>query len=361
MVFNEHNTEWQTGENNLFLGQAPALYDSIHKHHPRLFELYKLQKSIDWSEDEINLEQSRLDLMSCPKSMYDIMVKNLVFQWELDSVASRAISPLFAPFVTNSELWAYFQKVSEIEVLHALTYSEIARYCIQDPQELMREAMTNENVLSRAKTITKAFDDFERCGAEYKLGLVKADQETYNIVFKAVVALFILEGMQFMSSFACTFALCEQDYFQGIGKLVQKIAQDERGVHCEGDRYIILNEMKTERGKVAYQQCRDDIEKMILEALRQEYEWNTYMFSEGRSIVGLTKHLLDEWSNWCSQLIFDTLEIPLPFARLTKSPLKYMDNWLDLDKFQNAQQEGDGNNYSLNVVSNDIGDEELIL
>jgi hypothetical protein len=46
--------------------------------------------------------------------------------------------------------------------------------------------------------------------------------------------------------------------------------------------------------------------------------------------------------------------LTLPFARQEKSPMKFMDNWLDLDKFQNANQEGDNNNYSLNSMAFDI-------
>lgn len=39
MIFNQNNTEWITGKNSLFLGEIPALYDSVNVRHPALFKL----------------------------------------------------------------------------------------------------------------------------------------------------------------------------------------------------------------------------------------------------------------------------------------------------------------------------------
>jgi ribonucleoside-diphosphate reductase beta chain len=360
-VFNVKNTEWKTGEHSLFLGQQPALYDSVNVRYPKIFSIYKLQKSIDWSEDEINLEQSRLDLLNCPKSTYDIMLETIAFQWEADSVASRAIAPLLAPFVTNSEYWAAVQKVSEIEVLHALTYSEIVRQCVLDPNEVFSRVMYNNNVLDRLNVVAAVFEDLRITGAKYSLGLVDNNQSTYNVIFKAIVALYCLERLQFVASFAATFAIVEQGYFQGIGKLVQKIMQDEIGCHAELDRLVIEIELKTERGQIAMTECYDDIVNIITCIIDSEKSWNRYLFSDGRSIVGLNVSLLDEWVDYNASAMAETF-MPSSFVidSPKSNPLKYMDNWLDINKFQNAQQEADGNNYALNTIVNNIDDLEML-
>ena len=36
-----------------------------------------------------------------------------------------------------------------------------------------------------------------------------------------------------------------------------------------------------------------------------------------------------------------------------------MDNWIDIDKIQNAQQEESGNNYALNSVVDDMTEDEI--
>lgn len=357
-IFNQQNTAWKTGQYPLFLGESLGLYDSINTPYPQLFELYKLQKSIDWSEDEVNLEQSRMDLLQCSQNNYDVMLKNLAFQWELDSVASRSIAPLFAPFVTNSELWAMLSKQSEIENLHALTYSEIIRQCIADPKLVFNEVMANQAVLERSDTVIKVFDDLKKAGAEYTLGLVSDENVLMPIILKALTALYCLEKIEFMSSFAATFALAEQNIFQGIAKLVQKIAQDEQ-VHCMMDEAILRILFEDKKWKDCFLAHQSEITMIVNEVVGQELTWNQYLFSEGRSIVGLNKVLLDEWVLFNAQDIYRFLGLNNPYPIIHTKPLAWMDNWLDLNKTQNANQEADNNNYSLNTVLNDIDDDIL--
>ena len=225
-MFNNDNTTWKSGKYPLFLGEAPALYDSINVTHPKMFELYKAQKATDWDEAEIDLSQSKIGMLTCPPELRDVMVKNLALQWEFDSVASRSIAPLFAPFITNSEFWAAILKNSEIEVLHALTYSEIVRQCIPDPNTIFEEIHHNEHIMGRMEPVAKAFNDLRIAGAKYILGLI-TDEEAYPIVIKALIALFCLERGQFVVSFSATFAVVDAyGDFQGIGTLVQKIMMD---------------------------------------------------------------------------------------------------------------------------------------
>jgi ribonucleoside-diphosphate reductase beta chain len=353
-MFNKNNTTWQQGKYPLFLGESPALYDSINVTYPKLFQLYKQQKSSDWSEDEISLEQSRLDMLTCPQDTKDIMVKNLALQWELDSVAARAIAPCFAPFVTNSELWAALLKNSEIEVLHALTYSEIVRQCIPDPQEVFKEVLNNANILGRMEPVGNAFGNLQKAGAMYTIGDM-SKEDAYPLVMMGLVALYCLERLQFVASFAATFAVVEQGYFQGIGKLVQKIMQDERFIHSEVDRVAIEIELGTTQGKDWLKNNSTKVKKLIDSVVSAEYTWCSYLFSEGRKVVGLNEHLMREWIDYNAQVVYETLLFTPP-VKVDKSPLKYMDNWLDLNKNQNAQQEADSANYSLNIISDDLGD-----
>lgn len=360
-VFNAANSGWKTKQYPLFMGEEMALYDSVNVNYKELFDVYKQQVSQRWVETEFNHEQSRLDMISCPKNIYDVMLLNLSFQWVLDSVASRAIAPLFAPFVTNSELWAALMENSNMEVIHALSYSEIVRQCVANPTDVFKLSVQNEKTIQRAVKVVSVFDELQKAGAEYTLGIRKNDQSTYNIVFKGLVALYILERLQFMASFAATFAVVEQGYFQSIGKMVQKIMLDEIFCHYTTDALALKIELSTERGKVAMRECKEEILEMIAEVRYQERQWSDYLFSEGRSIVGLNSLLLNEWVDYNAQSVYDGLGLSdsIPFERVKLNPLKWMDNWIEIDKFQNAQQEADGNNYALNVVKDDVTDEEL--
>lgn len=360
-VFNVNNSGWKTKNYPLFMGEEMSLYDSVNVNYKELFDVYKQQVSQRWTEVEFNHEQSRLDMLSCPKGIYDVMLLNLSFQWVLDSVASRAIAPLFAPFVTNSEFWAALMENSNMEVIHALSYSEIVRQCVADPNEVFKLSVQNDKTIQRAVKVVSVFDELQKAGAAYTLGIIGKDQETYNIVFKGLVALYILERLQFLASFAATFAVVEQGYFQSIGKMVQKIMLDEIFCHYKTDAIALGIELATERGKVAMQECKEEILEMIKEVRNQEHQWSEYLFSEGRSIVGLNPTLLNEWVDYNAQAVYDGLGLSseIPFERVQQNPLKWMDNWIEIDKFQNAQQESDGNNYALNVVKDDVTNEEL--
>lgn len=356
-IFNKHNTAWERGDYPLFLGQAPALYDSVNVVHPELFELYKKQKATDWDEQEINLEQARLDMQSCPEEIKDVMLKNLALQWEFDSVASRAIAPLLAPFITNSEYWAAVLKVSEIEVLHALTYSEIVRQCVSNPNDIIQEVMKNENILGRMEPVIQAFDKLRIAGAQYVLGLI-SDDEAYPIIMNALVALWCLERLQFCVSFDATFAVVDQGWFLGVGKLVQKIAQDERFIHAEIDKKAIQIELKTVRGKKWIAENKSTVKELIDSVKKAEYSWADYLFSEGRKVVNLTCESMKEDVDYQSQEIYETLGIEAP-TQIKSPPLKYMENWLDLNKTQNANQEADNATYFLNIIVDDIGEEPM--
>ncbi len=46
----------------IFLGGERKTFDSLNKHYPKIFELYKQQKAQDWSEDEFPLNNPVLIL-----------------------------------------------------------------------------------------------------------------------------------------------------------------------------------------------------------------------------------------------------------------------------------------------------------
>jgi ribonucleoside-diphosphate reductase beta chain len=97
---------------------------------------------------------------------------------------------------------------------------------------------------------------------------------------------------------------------------------------------------------------------MIEEVVQQEFAWTEFLFEDGRSIVGLTPNLLNEWVVSNAQAIYKDLKLPNP-RKIVKNPLAWMSNWINIDKFQNANQEADNNTYALNVIKDDLGDDVI--
>lgn len=357
-VFNKKGTAHVTGDYPLFLGEEPSLYDSVNQPYPYLFDLMEKLKQLDWSQDDVDLAATRMDLLRCDENTRKIMLYNLAYQWELDSIAT-SISALLAPFITNSEYGHLVQRISENECLHSLTYSNIVRQCISDPQEVFNMVYKHQEVLDRAAIVGKVLGELKEIGAKYTLGMVSSE-ECKPFVMKGLVAIYALERISFMSSFACTYALAEQEYFVGAARLVQKINMDEM-IHYEAGRYILQDVMlKDEDWLKVFNNNLEEITEIVEGVVSQELSWNKYLFSEGRSLVGINEGLLNECTRYNAQEVFDNLGLQQSFRRTMTDPLPWIaEDWLDLNKQQNANMESDATNYMVGAVSKDLSEEDF--
>lgn len=352
-VFNESKTVEQYAEKSpLFFGPAPGLFDTINKHYPKIWTIYKTMKSLDWDESEFDYNQCNLDFKNCPKSVYEMMIRTLAWQWEADSVASRSIAPLLAPFITDSSLWAAWQRISDNETIHAATYSEIVRMSFDDGGKVLKDILAVKESLERLDCVKAVFAELHKVSHGYALGLITAE-EAYPTVFKTVVALLILERIQFMASFSITFTICSTNFFQPIGKAVQKIAQDELEVHVELDKEVLRVELATERGQKAYESLKGFIKKLLDEVVESELTWTDYLFSEGRELVGTNAKTVKNWVLFNARDVYEFLDIESEHKFPKTNPMIHMEDWINIGNTQAAPQEQDNNQYKVNVIIRD--------
>ncbi len=324
----------------LFFGERQGLFDTINRHYPEIWKLYKTQKSLDWDENEFDYSSCNADFKACDRSTYDMMIKTLAWQWEADSVASRAIAPVLAPMISSSELWAAWQRISDNEVVHAAAYSEIVRGSFDDPSAIIAEILRVSQAHERLSCVIRAFGEGYKLSHAYALGQVKPDQAAYNALFKMLVALYCMERIQFMASFAVTFAICDTGLFQPIGKSIQKIAQDEFEVHAELDRVVLTHEISTERGRRALAECKSEIHALIGEVIDSELAWIKYLFSEGRELAGMNAERLAKWTLFGAGEVYQTLGLTTDrYLFPATNPLKYMERWVNISKNQASPQE----------------------
>lgn len=355
-IFNEKNT----GENiSIFLGEQPCLFDTINKPFPKLWKNYKTLKSLDWHENEFDYTSCNADFKTCDKDTYDAMIKTLAFQWEADSIASRSIISVLSPFISSSEALAIYMKISENEVLHAATYSEIVRSSFDDPDVILKEVLDVTESLRRLEAISNTMNEAYIASHEYALGNIPNDQETYNKVYMFIVALFVLERIQFISSFAVTFSICDTGLFGPFGKAVQKICQDELEIHVVNGKDVLTYEHDTIRGKIAREQCGDKINKLIDEVVKSENEWSDYIFNDGRSLVGLNPDILKKWVLYNAKDVYNFFGIKPDVILPRDNPLKFMENWMNLNKSQASPQEEDLAAYKVGIMTRNDADEEF--
>jgi ribonucleoside-diphosphate reductase beta chain len=343
--------DYQTGQ-PLFFGVEPGLFDSIHKPYPRVWELYKIMQSLTWDANEFDYTVCNTEFKTCSKPVADIMIRTLMWQWEADSVASRAVITTLAPFVTDTSLWAALSSINTSEQIHAETYSEIVRMSFDDPTVVLKDVLSVKETIARMDTVNQVFANLRLASIQYSQGLVSAD-DVYDDVLLAIVALYLLERLQFMASFSITFTICASNLFQPIGKAVQKIAQDELEVHAELDKEVIRIERSTKRGADAYTRILPKINALCDEVVNAELVWTDYLFSEGRELVGTNSNTVKQFVLYNAKDVYKTLGVASDLKFPAKNPMPHIDDWIDISKTQAAPQEQDNNQYKVNSIVRD--------
>lgn len=350
-IFNLKKTDYE--QPSIFLGQQPGLMDTINKIYPKLWSRYKTLRSLDWDENEFDYSPCNAEFKHCDRSVYDMMIKTLAYQWEADSVAARSIVAILGPVCTSTEAWAGYSRIGENEVLHGNTYSEIVRNSFDDPSEILDEILKVEEAHARLVAISNVFNKAHDTSHKYALGLVENNQETYNDIYMFIVALLCLERIQFMCSFAITFAIAETGQFMPIAKAVQKIAQDEFEIHVQFGMDVLRYEMQTERGRTAFEQCKSQIVELINEVVTAEDEWIDYAFSEGRELTGVSKEKMLAFNHFNGSAVAKFFEIgdQVAFPIVDELPLPYMRDWINISSVQSSPQEEENNQYKVGVVA----------
>jgi len=345
-VFNKENKGHITKEYPLFLGEDLGLFDTINVAYPKLEELYQQQVSQIWNEFEIDISQDKMDMLNVPKETTDLMVKTLSWQHLADSIAAKSVSGVLLPHITNSELeglvsaWAFF------ECIHARSYSHIVKQTFRNPNEMLQNTYEELSVLARSETISEAFNELEVLPKDAS----KRDKQAALI--KAITALFALEGIAFMSSFAVTFGITETGVFQGIGQIVKLICRDEV-LHTRMDYEILSILKKDPEWQSILQEELPNIKEILDSVVNQELLWGSHLFSEGRQVVGLNANLLKDYVLYMSKPLYKFLGVPFDYDNIDKNPLPYMDKYIDSSKMQAAAQEIQLTAYNVGAIEDD--------
>lgn len=359
-LFNIAKTDYATSE-SMFRGQDPGLFDTVHVKHPKLRTLFRAQKKLDWDENEVPFGSCNAEFKAYPSLISDRMITTLMWQWETDSVAARTMFALMAPFITNSELARAWCKVTEIEFLHAATYSEIVRNSFDDPRAVLGQVLEKVEALQRMQVVGDVLKKCYRISHELALGMrTREEDETYDAAMLATIAFLLMERIQFMASFAITFANADSGMFIPIGKAVQRICQDEYEIHVQLDKYVLRHELSLPCGKAFMARNRDLVEKLCEDIILAEFRQIDYLDFKTNPMVGLTDPMLKDWVIWCAADAMAVLDMRpnTPVPRTT--PLVFMDEWIDVSKIQMSPQEEKGRQqYKTNVLCDNLGDRKV--
>ncbi len=353
-IFNFGKTDY--AEPSLFFGEPSGLFDTINQHYPQLKRLYSRLKALDWGETEFPFTQCNLEFKRMAPEKSRPMIVQLGWQWETDSIAARCIAPVMANFLTNDTAFRLYQRIGDNETTHAATYAEIVRFSFDNPTEVMDNVIGIAESAQRLETVTKVFAEAYKAGLELSLGLRKRNQETFNIFFMFIVALFIMERLQFMISFGITFTYSHNSHFLPIGKAVQKICQDEYEIHAVTGAVMYNLLMQTGEGITANFQCRETILKMFNEVVSVEQKWLPFLLAGNEDLFGVTQRDYQNWGYFCAGDVADLLGITPDFKVPTTCPIDFLKNWINIASIQASLQEEKNGAYMLGaVIRDDMG------
>lgn len=362
-VFNINKTDYQKPE--LFLGQAGGLLDTIYRAYPELFRLFEELKAMDWKHNEFDYSKCIGEFKTCSPSIYRMMIRTLAWQWEGDSTAARGLADILMPLCTATETRVGYGRIIDNENLHALTYSEITRGSFEDPSVILNEILSVREAHGRMAVVGDIFQRARMASLEWQTTGIRT-KEIEQAVMMLIAAVYMLERIQFMASFAVTFGICEMGLFEPIGSAVQIIARDEYSNHVPFGEEVFKQLMDTEWGRAAWQVIRPTLISAVVELLQNEMSWVDYLHSDGDELPGIPPQKFKDWSLFNGRhvcIVFDILpevEEALGLTLPSTLPLSYMRDWIDINEKQSSPQEQDSNQYLFNTVSTDQVSKEVI-
>lgn len=358
-VFNQE--AYDHTKENLFLGRSlnVARYDVVR--YPFFEELTEKQHSFFWRPHEILLTQDTRSVSQLSPGALHLYLSNLKYQILQDSVNTRAPSIAFLPVASLPELEGWITAWSFFESIHSRSYTHIIRNITNNPSIQFDSIVQDQEIAARAKDLSGDYDHFINLQNKRAAGIYVSDFELKKSLLMSIISAYILEGIRFFVSFACSFGLAEQRLMEGSADIIRLIAQDE-ALHLTGAQYMynLWRSGKDDPDMVDLINNKEVMEEIIdrfIKTLKQESNWAQYIFSEG-VILGLNAKILIEYLMYIIWIRMNALGIN-PIVDKRPNPLPWMKNWLTNDNVQPPPQETAITSYLVGQVDTSLDDSDF--
>jgi ribonucleoside-diphosphate reductase beta chain len=364
-VFNTKQVD--TKKQPMFFGAPLGVqrYDGFK--YPVFDKLTETQTGYFWRPQEVSLQKDRADYAQLRPEQKHIFTSNLKYQILLDSVQGRGPAIAFIPYCSLPELEACMEVWGFMEMIHSRSYTYIIKNVYADPSEVFNTILEDEKILSRAQSVTKAYDEFIQAAQDYGSGqqwkhqlegVPAAQQTLYELkrkLYLAIMNVNILEGIRFYVSFACSFAFGELKLMEGSAKIISLIARDE-SQHLVITQNII-NKWRDgddpDMLKIAAEE-QENVYQMFRQVVDEEKAWAEYLFKDG-SMIGLNDKLLNQYVEWIANRRMKSIGFkPIYDVPQNNNPLPWTEHWLNSKLMQNAPQETEIESYVIGGIKQDV-------
>ena len=349
----------------MFFGQPLGVQQYTSFKYPVFDKLTQTQLGFFWRPDEVSLQKDRADYQSLRPEHKHIFTSNLKYQVMLDSVQGRGPGMAFAPYCSLPELESAMGVWEFMEQIHSRSYTHIVKNLYPNPEEVFGTILEDEKILSRASSVTSAYDEFiasaQQYGGYWQLaqeGAGNMRQERYEMkrkLFRAMMNVNILEGIRFYVSFACSFAFGELKVMEGSAKIISLIARDE-------NQHLVLTQNIINKWREGddpdlqqiFEEERENSKEMFKKAVDEEKQWAEYLFKDG-SMIGLSEKLLSNYVEWiCNRRMKAVGLNPIYDLPHANNPLPWTEHWIKSKSVQVAPQETEVESYVIGGIKQDI-------
>ena len=364
-VFN--TTQLDSTKQKMFFGPPLGVqrYDKFK--YPVFDKLTQQQLGYFWRPEEVSLQKDRADYQTLNAAQKHIFTSNLKYQILLDSVQGRGPGMAFMPYCSLPELEGAMNIWQTMEMVHSRSYTHIIKNVYADPSDVFDKILDDDKILSRAQSVTAAYDEFLRAAQEWGAGrqwehaLEGVDNAKWELndlkrkLYRAVSNVYILEGIRFYVSFACSFAFGELKLLEGSAKIIGLIARDE-SQHMTITQNI-LNYWKKgddpEMQEIAKEE-EQNVYDMFRQCVEEEKLWAQYLFKDG-SIIGLNDKLLAKYVEWTANRRLKSIGLKAIFdTPVSNNPLPWTEHWLSSKGMQVAPQETEVESYLIGSIKQDV-------
>lgn len=357
-------------EKNMFFDESVDIQRFESVKYSALEKLTEQQKGFFWTPEEVDVTRDKIDFTSLSDIEKHIFTSNLKRQILLDSVQGRGPNLMLLPYASLPELenfietWAFFEGA-----IHSRSYTHIIRNVYANPSEVFDTMLDIPEITDCAADIAKYYDDLDIAGTYYKMlgaGTHTINGETIVVdtyelkkkLWLCLNSINILEGIRFYVSFACSWAFAENNLMEGNAKIIRFICRDEN-LHLAATQLILrlLKKEDPDFQKIA-DECHDEVQKMFMDAIRQEEEWADYLFKDG-SIIGLNAQILKDYIRWIGSKRMTAVGVKCPFSVSKNNPLPWTVEWISNADVQVAPQETEISSYIIGGITNDINTDDF--
>ncbi|MGZ9868258.1 ribonucleotide-diphosphate reductase subunit beta [Priestia endophytica] len=289
-------------------GEASGILNWDDIAYPQWHDDYRKLLANRWTPFEIDMSNDAKEYPTLGyrvQQAFDFIISLLA---SLDSIQPNIIGAA-SQYLSDTALKGLLNTVSADEVLHNYSYSYVLSSIMKKSQqdEVFQNARMNPKILKRNKLVFELYETF-------------IQNPTVRNLLKALVAVVVLEGINFYSGFAFFYNLARNNLMMGTSAMIAYIQRDEKShlkITGQAIRAILAEYPELDENGEFSQFVYDTIRQ----AVADEIEWSKHALDgiDGIDLIEMEEYIQYIGNKRLNMLgldyIFEVDENPMPWIR----------------------------------------------